>query len=303
MAPFLAIMAGAGLFLSCSVSSLVSSAMSGGGSGGGALGVFMREDDPEFVAQALPTLIKTLEALLASDPDDKSLNLSVGSAYVMYANAFIEGPASRLDSERFEEKAIAKARALNFYKRGSGFVGSVLEAKSKGCLEDSAKAKALAARLKRQWAPYLYWYAAGACSAFALDPLDVGLSLRMPSVKVFIDRAYELDGAFMDGAIADFLMQYHASVPDALGGDPSKVDFYFQRALELNGGRSAGTYLSYAKSVCVPKQDYPKFKELIGKALAIDVNANPDSRLMNVLSQRNARYALDHADDLFLTTE
>jgi hypothetical protein len=59
----------------------------------------MRENDPEIVADSLPTLIKTMEAVLASDPENEGLGLTVGSAYIMYANAFVEGtgqsPAER----------------------------------------------------------------------------------------------------------------------------------------------------------------------------------------------------------------
>ncbi len=270
-------------------------------SGPGALSVFMRENDPEIVAASLPTLIKTMEALLATEPKEASLALSVGSAYVMYANAFVDGPANLLSDDFYEEKARARSRAKNFYVRGANFIGEALERSFPGITTDEVKAKAYLTKLKKKWVPYVYWYSAGTCAGFGLDPMDIALSMRVPQAKLMLDRAFELEPGFMDGAIADFFISFHASMPDTLGGDKSLVKPMYQRALELNKGSSPGSHVAYAMGVSVPNQDVVEFRSLMEKALAINPDDHPDSRLMIILSQRNARYRLDNIGDLFIT--
>jgi len=287
------------LSVSCSLTSVAAKAVGSGG-GSGALGVFMRENDPEIVADALPTLIKALEALLASDPDDRELSLTVGSAYIMYANAFIEGPAILMGDERYEEKALAKKRALNFYKRGANFVGSAIERSWRGATTDAAKAEAAARSMKRAWVPYLYWYSAGTAAAFALAPMDLPLSMRVPAAKALMERALELEPSFMKCAIPDFFISFHAGVPEVLGGEKSRVDEFYRLSLKLSGEKSAGTFISYAMATAVPAQDSASFRALMERALAINPDDDPDTRLMTVLSQRTASHYLAHMDDFFL---
>ena len=50
----------------------------------------------------------------------------------------------------------------------------------------------------------------------------------------------------------------------------------------------------------VKNQNAGEFRDLLGKALAIDVNADVPDRLVNVINQRKARWLLDHVDDYFL---
>jgi predicted anti-sigma-YlaC factor YlaD len=118
-----------------------------------------------------------------------------------------------------------------------------------------------------------------------------------------MERAGELDPAFMNGAIYDFFISFHAGMPDTLGGDKTKVEYYYAKALEASKGAAPGPYVSYAMGVCVPAQDAARFKEELGKALAINPDNDPDSRLMVILTQRNARYYLDHIDNYILVAE
>ena len=61
------------LFSSCSINRfatrIVADALTG--SGGGS--VFTTDDDPEFIADALPFALKTFESLLSSDPENINL--------------------------------------------------------------------------------------------------------------------------------------------------------------------------------------------------------------------------------------
>ena len=58
-----------------------------------------------------------------------------------------------------------------------------------------------------------------------------------------------------------------------------------------------------ASTVSVKNQNSAEFRDLLGKALAVDVNAHTEDRLVNIINQRRARWMLDHVDDLFLAED
>jgi predicted anti-sigma-YlaC factor YlaD len=156
--------------------------------------------------------------------------------------------------------------------------------------------------MKKADVPSLYWTAAGFLAAYSLNPFDMGLGLRIPELIAMIDRAYELDPDFNSGALDDFYVLFHASVPQTMGGDKSRVEIHYQRALEKSKGILAGPYVSYAQAVSIPAQDYHTFKKNLDAALAIDPDADTANRLVNIITQRKARYLMDAAALYFIDT-
>jgi predicted anti-sigma-YlaC factor YlaD len=157
-------------------------------------------------------------------------------------------------------------------------------------------------KIKKADVPHIYWLVAGTLSAYAINPMDISLGIKLPELTALINRAYELDEDFNEGALDDFFVLFHASVPPSMGGDKSKVDAHFRKALEKSKGLSPGPYVSYAQAVCIPAQDYKTFKKYLEIAAAIDPEANPDNRLVNIISQRKARYLLERAPYYFIDT-
>jgi len=85
-----------------------------------------------------------------------------------------------------------------------------------------------------------------------------------------------------------------------LEGEPEAVAReFFEKAKEATGGQDASIYVSLAESVCIPRQDKAEFKELMNKALAVDVDVRKESRLLNTLMQKRAEWLLSRTDELF----
>jgi predicted anti-sigma-YlaC factor YlaD len=61
--------------------------------------------------------------------------------------------------------------------------------------------------------------------------------------------------------------------------------------------------VALAEAVCVQKQDLQGFEALLARALAVDPDADPDARLVNLVMQRRARWLLSLRSDLFLTAD
>jgi len=283
---------------SCSMLDIVADALTGEGSSD----VFTGDSDPQLVGDAIPFAIKMYEALLSQNPKHQGLINTTGSMFVMYANAFVQGPADLLPRSMYEERQAAMERSKSLYLRGLKILYDGLELKYKGFSTAfrSGKLPGILKKMKKDDVPALYWSSAAGLSAYSLNPFDLELGMRIMEFHALVERAYELNPDFNDGALDEFFLLFYGSLPEGMGGDRSKVDLYYQRALKKTNYLAAGPYVSYAQSICIPAQDYDKFKELLGKALEIDPNANPSNRLVNIISQRKARYLLDSAAQFFI---
>jgi predicted anti-sigma-YlaC factor YlaD len=287
----------------CSISKMAVNSISNALTGSGSADVFTGDSDPGLVGDALPFAIKMYEALLSQNPHHQGLLLTTGSLFVMYANAFVQGPAEMMDPiGEYEERMAGLDRAKTLYLRGNAILYSALEEKYPGFGAASVSGGTLdpfLKKMKKDDVPFLYWTVAGGLAAYAIDVFDFDLGTKIPEWGAMIARAYELDPDFNTSAIDDFYILFYAALPEALGGDKAKAEEHFYKALEKTNGQSAGPYVSYATSVCVPAQDYEAFKENLEKALAVDVDADPSNRLVNIISQRKARHLLDTAYNYF----
>jgi predicted anti-sigma-YlaC factor YlaD len=271
----------------------VADALTGEGSGE----IFTGDSDPELVGAALPFAIKMYESLLSGNPGHQGLILTTGSLFVMYANAFVQGPAELLPRDKYAEREAALERSKKLYLRGADILYGGLERKYPGFTGASKKGELpkILSKMKKADVPSLYWSAAGYLSAYSLNPFDMELGIRIPEFAALINRAYELDPDFGSGSLDDFYVLLYASIPESLGGDKSKAELHYRRAIEKSKGLLAGPYVSYASAVSIPAQDYDTFKNNIDAALAIDPDADPANRLVNIISQRKARYLRDSA--------
>ncbi len=297
----------ASLFASCSLNQIAVNVLAdtlAGEPGDGAT-VFTSDDDPELIGEALPFALKLYESILAQTPDHERLLLAAGSGFVSYANAFVATPAGMLPFDEWDRREAMQKRAKRLYLRGREYLLRGLEVRHPG-FRQALFAEARAAlipyldRMEPADVPYLYWTGAGWVAAFSLDVFDLELALTVPRVEPLMLRALDLDETFSDGAIHDFFVHYYAGLPEAMGGNPAKVDYHHARALEIAGGRLAGPFVSYAEAVAIPRQDVALFVDLLERALAVDPDDYPPARLVNILAQRKARWYLGSIDDFFL---
>jgi len=278
----------------CTINSLVADALTGSGTSS----VFTGDSDPQLVGDAIPFAIKMYEALLDSTPNHLGLRLTTGSLFVMYANAFVQGPADMLPNGEWQQREDAHKRAKQLYLRGQQILYGALDLKYKGFSKMGADGQAFASLLskcKKEDAGLLYWTVAGGLAAYSLDLLDFELNAKIPEWSMMIKRAYELDPNFGGATLDEFLLLFYASLPEAMGGDKESAKEHFNRALEKTGGKSTSAYISYATSICVPAQDYEAYKDNLEKALAVDPNADVSTRLVTIINQRKARWLLDNA--------
>lgn len=220
----------------------------------------------------------------------------------MYANAFIQTPATMLPEEEFKKQKFMYNRAKNLYLRGRDMLLEYLERKYprfRQALHDRRFSEALS-RTKPEDIDFLYWTGAGWLGAYAIDPFDMHLSMTIPGASALMERVLELDEDYGQGAIHEFYVLYYGSLPEYMGGSPQKAREHFQKAVELSGGMSTSAYLSLATTVCIKEQNLEEFKALLQKVLEIDIEADRENRLVNILNQRKAVWYLEHVENFFI---
>jgi predicted anti-sigma-YlaC factor YlaD len=298
--------AGLGLLAAggCSLNRLAVNAVAGMLSSSGSSTVFTGENDPQLVADALPFALKLYESLLEATPENTELLLTTGSMFAMYANAFVQTPAGMLPETEFQRRLDDMARAKRLYQRGRTYCLKALELRHPGLRArlEAGDPEALAGTGPED-VPYLYWSAASWMGAFSAEPFDMEMMLTLSRPLALMARAFQLEEGYNKGAIHEFYISVFGSLPASLGGSQQKARSHFAKAVEYAGGLTAGPYVALATSVSIPAQNAGEYRDLLGKALAIDLDSSPENRLVNILNQRKARWLLEHIEDYFLLEE
>lgn len=286
----------------CSIKRLavnkIGDALAGGGT------TFASDDDPELVKAAVPFSLKLMESLLAENPNHRGLLQAAASGFTQFAYAFVQQEADEIESEDLARATAMRQRAKRLYLRARGYGLRGLEVAHPGFTAQLHTQPRQAVQMaRRRDVPLLYWTAAAWASAISLSKDEPALVAEIPQMEALIDRALELDEAYDRGAIHSFLISYEMARQGAAGDPAERARRHFDRALELSGGQEAGPLVAYAEAVCAQKQDLAQFDALLQRALAIDPEAHPETRLVNAIMQRRARWLLSKRDELFLIPE
>ena len=268
--------------------------------------VFESDEDLELVGGALPFSLKFVESLLAEVPNDRNLLITACRGFTLYSYAYVDFEADKLIEEDLAAGRKMRERAKKLYLRGAAYGFRGLETLYPGFEEqlrrnpDEAVAVTSTKKAGRDL-PLLYWTAAALGLAISTATDDAAMLARLPEVEALLNRAIELEPAWDDGALYDFRLVFESSRPGVQNRE--LIDESYRQALALSGGNNAGLYVSYAEAVAIPDQNVALFRDMMDKALAVDVEADPDNRLRNVLGQRRARWLLERIEDLFLIVD
>ncbi|MBI5016904.1 MAG: TRAP transporter TatT component family protein [Deltaproteobacteria bacterium] len=285
----------------CSLNGLVVDRLGDGLARGGS--TFASDDDPELVEAAAPFSLKLMESLLAERPEHRGLRLAAARGFTQYAYAFIQEEADEREDVDFGAAEALRVRARKLYLRSRDHGLRGLEAAHPGFREAlAANPKGCADRTGAADVPLLYWTAVAWASAVSLSKDDPRLVSTLPQVEALIDRALELQEDFEAGAIHAFLISYEAA-RQASEPPAERARRHFQRAMELGRGSQAAPLVALAEAVSLQRQDQSEFESLLEQALAIDVDADPEHRLANLVMQRRARWLRSRTDRLFVHAE
>ncbi len=304
---------------SCAVSSAVSNTAATALSGSNKKGIPVKkgssaqdpmiavtgESDITLVSDFFPTALMLYQIMHQQNPNHLGLTMTLGSLNVMYANAFIQTPADYLPADQFDKQNAEYDRAKMHYIRGRDLCLDFLDGRHEGFKNDifsgdDTRVTKAVAKLDKYDVDAAYWAGAGWLGAFSLDPLNADMLGTLSVPVAILEKAAALNPDYSGGAIWDVLFNFYVSAPADFGGNYERGMHCHDEAMRVSGGKAPGPYLTYAQAVCQPAGDQKGFDEALDKALAINPDDDPSSRLMTTMNQKKARYLKDHESDLFL---
>ena len=265
---------------------------------------FAGDDDPELVRGAVPFSLKLIEGLLAETPNHRGLLLAAASGFTQYSFAFVAEDADELEDKDLAAANALRARARKLYTRARNYGLRGLAAAHPGFeMALRANPKSAVAQLTKAEVALAYWTAASWGSLIGISKDNPEILADQLIVEALLDRLLTLNEAFGGGAIHQVLIQYELARQGGAGDAVERARKHFDRAVVLAGGKQAGPFVAWAETVSVKNQNAAEFKKLLDQALAVNVDAQPEHRLENLILQRRARWLLSRVDDLFLPAE
>ena len=258
---------------------------------------YSADEDPDLVGAALPFSLKLMESVLASTPEHRGLLAATSAGFTQYAYAFVQQEADAIALEDTERAWVELNRARRLYLRARDYGLRGLDVAVPGFSATLRTTPAAAvAQAGAAEVDLLYWTAASWAAAVALGKDDPSLVADLALVSALIDRALAVNADWDRGAIHSFLVTYEMARPDIMGDRIAGARSHFDRAVLLSQGKAAGPYVSWAESVCLPREDRVCFGEMLQAAMKIDPDDEPATRLANTIYQRRAAWLLANVD-------
>ncbi len=261
--------------------------------------VYLSEEDPEIVREALPFLLKTIESIHAADPERQDVMGYACQGFTMYASAFLQPDADLAEWDDYERAAELDERARRMYIRARDYCLLSAEVDHPGITARlRANPEDAVAVFEADDVDTLFFLGASWILAISAGLDRPGLVADLPAARALLDRALALDEGYNRGALHNAFITLE-SLPAVMGGSFDRARMHFDRAVVLSEGLDAAPYVALATGVAVAEDDRARFRELLDAAVAIDPDAETSNRLLNVIAQKQARSLLDHVDDLF----
>lgn len=272
----------------------VGKAMAGGNS------VYAADDDPDFVWEAAPFGLKTVEALLERAPRSRDLLLAAASGFTSYGYGHLQQNADFVESNDLAQATALRARARKMYRRALEYGLRGLEVDDRDFRARLRKDPQHAvAGLRKKQVPLIYWTATAWGAAIAISKDDAELTADQNLVEALMRRALALDEGWERGSIHDFFIAYEGGRA-AVGGSRERAREHFERARQLSRNERVAPLVSYAEVVSVSTQNQKEFRSLLEQALAFDADKVPAARMENLIAQRRAHWLLGRVAELFI---
>jgi hypothetical protein len=246
----------------------------------------LNQNDPETVRDGAPAYLLLMDSLVQGNPDSVGTLSGAANLYAAYGSLFVDDDAraKRLTARSFDYGSRAICVQHEPACRWSDLTYGEFEAEIQ--------------RVDERDVPALYAYSVSWLAFTRAHADEWEVLADLPKVEALLNRLYELDQGFDGGNIDLYLGILNSIRPPALGGNPELGRQYFERAIELTGGRDLSVKVEFARTYARLVYDRELHDRLLEDVLAADPDV-PGLTLFNVLAQRQAEGLLASADDYF----
>ena len=246
----------------------------------------LNSNDLEMVEAGAPAYLLMVDSLISQDPESEEIMSTGAQLYTAYADVFV---TDRDRSKKLADKALGYAqKALCLSDdHGCGLRTSPFE-----------QFKSQVAEMNRDDLPYLFTLGNAWASWIMAHKDDFNALADISRIDTIMNRVIAIDETYKDGGAYLYLATLSTFLPPALGGKPEQGKAYFEKAIELSGGRNFMVKVMYANLYAKMIFDRPLHDRLLTEVLESDPNV-PGYVLINTYAQKRARTMMAEADDYF----
>ncbi len=240
------------------------------------------------------------EKRVLKHPHDNAAQLEACKNLTMYGHVFVLRESEILEDEDFVQSREYRLEANRLFRNAYEYGLESLELQHPGFQESFHKDSGVElGEVTIEEVDHLYWTAAALGSLISTAKGDPYAIADLPKVGLLIDRAIELDESYDKGSLHEFMISFVLSRPDAPSDAIEIAKDHFDRAVVLSGGNRASAFVTYAESISTLEQNRLEFLSMLDRALKVDVNADPNLKLSNIVAKERAAWLKERVDDLF----
>ena len=246
----------------------------------------LNEDDPGTVRDGVPAYLLLIDGMIQGDPGNAGALLAGAKLYGAYAGGFVSDPAR---AQRLADRAYDYAhRALCLREED---LCAALDKPYDAYLAELGKTG-------RGDVPTVYGFAAAWAGKIQVNSSDWNAIADLPKLQATLERCVTLDPHYDSGGAYLYLGVINSLRPASLGGNPGQGKAYFEKALELSGGKNQMVRVLYAQFYARLVFDKDLHDKLLNEVLAADPHA-PGLTLINTLAKEKAKALLASGKDYF----
>lgn len=258
-----------------------------GGLSRGIVQAIANQDDPAIVRDGAPAYLLMIDGFIEDDPKNRDMLLAGARLYGAYAAVFVQ------EQERAGRLA---GRARNYSRRALCLAYPTICEAERQPHEDFVR---LLAAVDKDDIEALYIYGLSWAIWIQTHTGEWNALAALPKAEAVMLRVVALDARYENGQPYLLLGIMNSYLPPALGGQPETGRDYFEKAIELSGGRNLSAKVEMASHYARLVFDKPLHDRLLTEVLEADP-VDPAMTLSNTLAQHRARELLDTSDEYFL---
>jgi hypothetical protein len=246
-------------------------------------------DDPATVRDGLPAYLLLLDSLIAGQTPGKA-----GNAPLLLAAAKLNGAyAGNFTGDDNDHAGRLAAKALDYARRGDCLIDKPL------CASLTQDSDHFDAALKASTDTEPMYSLAVAWAGYLQTHSDDMVAIAdLPRIEALLDRVVALDPSHDHGQVYVYLGVLNSLRPEAVGGKPELGRQYFEKAIEISGGKNLYAKTLMAQYYARLVYDQELHDRLLAEVLAADPKA-PGFTLTNTLAQALAHKLQDSGKDYF----
>ena len=246
-----------------------------------------KQSDLRVVREGMPAYLMLIDGMVEAMPNNARLLITAAQAYASFASAFVEDADTDYARTLYEKAKKYALRALEL--RG-------LKQPLSRSFDDFEKALN---QLGKDDVPYMFWTATCWGSWIRLSLGSMAAVAELPRVEALMKRVLVLDEEFYFGGPHLFMGIWFASRPKIAGGDLTRAQHHFQKALEFSQGKFLMTQVYYADHYARKILDRKLFVATLQNVLQTPVDKIPQLTLLNTVAHKKAKEMIEQVDTYF----